>query len=292
MSVATIFKTFSDDLLIGSVKRSTISTRYLAICTRLNKDFWGMDATSGGRYIGSFGRNTATNWVSDIDMLFELPLSTYNTYNSYNGNGQSALLQAVKNSIKTTYASTDIKGDGQIVQVSFSDGMIIELLPSFKNSDDTYTYPDSNGGGSWKNTNPIAEINAIATYDSLTNYNVRCLCRMMRSWKRYCNVPIKGILIDTLACRFLDNWAYKDKSYLYYDWMTRDFFEYLKNQPKDQTIWYTVGSSRVIYNYDNFRSKASDAYDKSVTAITLMSEDKQWSAKQKWREIYGTRFPS
>ena len=155
MSVATNFKSFCDELLIGTPKRSEISTRYTSICKRLNKDFWKMDVTSGGRYVGSYGRNTANSWVSDIDMVFEMPYSTYTQYNGYLGNGQSALLQAVKNSIALTYWNTSLKGDGQIVTVSFSDGMKFEVLPVFKNDNGSYTYADSNSGGSWKTTNPI-----------------------------------------------------------------------------------------------------------------------------------------
>lgn len=250
-----------------------------------------MDTTSGGRYIGSFGRNTATGWISDIDMLFEMPWSTYTNFNEYIGNGQSALLQAIKNSIKITYPNTELKGDGQIVLVKFSDGMKIEVLPAFKNSDDSYTFADSNGGGSWQKTNPISEIKAVATGDSLTNNNLRHLCRMARAWKYYCNVPIKGLLLDTLAYRFLTNWTYKTNSFLYYDWMSRDFFEYLKNQTENQTIWYAIGSSQPIYNPDNFRYKATIAFNKAKEAIQFQTDNKEWSAKQKWREIYGTRFP-
>jgi hypothetical protein len=250
-----------------------------------------MDTTTGGRYVGSYGRNTANSYVSDIDMVFEMPSSTYNQYNGYSGNGQSALLQSVKNSIAKTYSDTNLKGDGQIVSVSFSDNMTFEVLPVFKNSDDSYTYADSNGGGSWKRTNPIPEISAVSTGDSLTNNNMRRLCRMARSWKFYCNVPIKGLLIDTLAYRFLTNWDYKDKSYLYYDWMGRDFFEYLKNQTSGQSIWYAIGSNQTIYNSGNFRYKATRAYNNAISAIQLESEGKAWSSKQKWREIYGTRFP-
>ena len=106
VNIGAIFETFCKDLLIGTSKRSTISTRYLAICTRLNKDFWNMETDSGGRYIGSFGRNTANNWVSDIDMLFEMPLKIYYSYNNYTGNGQSALLQAVKKSNGAFIAAT------------------------------------------------------------------------------------------------------------------------------------------------------------------------------------------
>lgn len=250
-----------------------------------------MDTTSGGRYVGSFGRNTANSYVSDIDMLFEMPLSTYNTYNAYISNGQSALLQAVKNSIATTYPVTSLRGDGQIVQVTFSDSMKFEVLPAFKNDDGSYTFANSNNGGSWKKTNPVPEISAVSSGDGLTNNNLRPLCRMARAWKYYNSVPISGLLIDTLAHRFLTAWSNRDKSYLYYDFMSRDFFSYLKNQDANQNTWYAIGSGQSIYNPDNFRYKATVAYNKSLEAIKQETDNFTWSAKQKWREIYGNRFP-
>lgn len=251
-----------------------------------------MDTTHGGRFVGSYGRHTANDWFSDIDMIFEMPSSLKSTYDNYSGNGQSAYLQAVKNSIANTYYNTFLKGDGQIIEVSFSDGMKIEVLPAFKNDDNTFTYADTNNGGSWRKTNPIPEIEAINSGDTLTNNNLKRLCRMIRAWKYYCDVPIKGLLIDTLAYRFLVDWDNRDKSYLYYDWMSRDFFEYLKNQSSSQTTWYAVGSSQAIYNYGNFRNKAKKAYEKSLEAIQSESDGFNWSAKQKWREIYGNRYPS
>jgi hypothetical protein len=292
MSVATNFNTFCDDLKISSDKRSTISSRYNSICTRLNKDFWNMDTTQGGRYVGSYGRNTANGRVSDIDMIFEMPSSLKNTYDNYIGNGQSAFLQSVKNSLAKTYPTSHLKGNGQIVEITFSDGISFEVLPAFKNRDDSFTFADSNSGGSWKNTNPIPEINTINNGDSLTNNNLKRLCKMARSWKGYCSVPIKGLLIDTLAYRFLIDYAHKNQSYLYYDFMSRDFFKYLKEQKSDQTVWYAVGSLQNIYNSENFRYKATVAYNKSLEAIQLETDNKSWSAKQKWIEIYGNRFPS
>ncbi|WET50268.1 hypothetical protein PYS58_03850 [Chryseobacterium indologenes] len=293
MSEAVYFENFSTNLLIGSPLRSTISIRYLSICKRLNKDFWGLDDnTTGGRYIGSFGRNTATGWVSDIDMLFEMPRTLYQSYNSYIGNGQSAFLQAVKNAIAKTYPNTTLKGDGQIVSIKFTDGMEIEVLPVFKNDDGSYTFADSNGGGSWKTTNPIPEINTIGSGDIATNYNLRPLCRMTRAWKDNCHVPIKGLLIDTLAYRFLTNWEHRNKSYLYYDLMCRDFFEYLKNQPQNQLTWSAIGSYQTINNPENFQYKSTIAYNKAKEAIKYQNDSMEWSAKQKWKEIYGNRFPN
>ena len=73
--------------------------------------------------------------------------------------------------------------------------------------------------------------------------------------------------------------------------MGRDFFEFLKNQTTNQTIWYAVGSDQIISNPDNFRYKANQAYNNAVEAIQYQTDDKEWTSKQKWREIYGYRFP-
>ena len=89
----------------------SISTRYKAITRRLNTDYWSTTSdTSHSLYVGSYGRNTAINDFSDLDMIFQLPYSVYEQYNGYSGNGQSALLQAVKQSIEKTYSTTSIRG--------------------------------------------------------------------------------------------------------------------------------------------------------------------------------------
>lgn len=280
MGVANNFKTFCNNLLVDATKRSTIASRREAISRRLNKDFWGMDTTSGAFYVGSYGRNTANGWISDIDIAFEMPPSQYYKYDVWTSNGQSAFLQAVKNSIIKTYSNTSLKADGQIVEVLFSDSMKFEVLPVFENSGGSYTFADASNGGSWKTTNPKPEIQAIKDGDSLTNNNLRNLCRMARAWAFYCSVPIKGILIDTLAYRFLTNWPNRNQSYLYYDFMSRDFFEYLKNQSESQTTWYALGSGQLITNYSNFRPKAKTAYNLALEAIEYDSKNFEWSSKQ------------
>ncbi|MCF0210717.1 MAG: nucleotidyltransferase [Bacteroidales bacterium] len=292
MTLTECFQTFCNNLLISLDKRSTVASRHDAIAKRVNQDFRGLcGSTANTLYVGSYGRNTANSYVSDVDMIMILPYSTYVKYDGYKYNGQSALLNAVRNSILTTYSNTVVKGDGQIVEVSFSDGMTFEVLPAFECSDGSFCYPDSNNGGSWKNTNPRPEIKAINDADSAYNYNVRRLCRMARSWKYYCNVDISSFLIDTLAIRFMRQWPYRDKSYLYYDWMSRDFFKYLADQKENQTVWYAEGSGQAIYNLGNFRPKAKKAYETSLEAITAESEGQEWTRNQKWRLIYGYRFP-
>jgi len=224
MGLADWFRVFCANIQVQD--GGTISTRYKAITRRLNTDFWNSASdTAHSLYVGSYGRNTAIQGFSDLDMLMELPSAVYHQYDCHIGNGQSALLQAVKASIEKTYSTTSIRADGQVILVPFADGITFEVVPAFTNDDNTsYTYPDANSGGRWRTTNPRPEIESIRTRNNACNGNLVRLCRMMRAWKDRWNVPIGGLLIDTLAYQFIENCEYREKSYLYYDFMCRDFF--------------------------------------------------------------------
>ena len=97
MGLADWFSTFCSNIQVQD--GSTISTRYKNITRRLNTDFWNTNSdTSHSLYVGSYGRNTAIQGFSDLDMIFQLPSDLYKKYDGYSGNGQSALLQEVKKS--------------------------------------------------------------------------------------------------------------------------------------------------------------------------------------------------
>lgn len=292
MSISTKFSGFCTNLRMSQSTVNNVAARYKQITKRLNLDFYLSDSeTLHSLYVGSYGRGTATH-VSDIDMLFILPVSVYNQYNSYFSNGQSALLQAVKNSISKTYSTTYLGADGQVVKLDFSDGISYELVPAFLNTDGSFTFPDSNGGGCWRTTNPKPEISEINAANVVWNKNLKRLCRMARAWKDTWNIPIGGLLIDTLAYNFLKTWNNNDKSFTYYDWMTRDFFEYLKNCNVDQNYWLSPGASQYVWRKGSFEYKAKQCYNIALEALEYESKDQQWSANIKWREIYGTKFPS
>ncbi|MCM3328030.1 nucleotidyltransferase [Bacillus cereus] len=290
VSVSDYFSTFCSNLRMNNTTTSTIQYRYKQITKRINTEYWGTASeTSHSLYVGSYGRGTEI-WTSDIDMIVQLPDKIYERFNSYQVNGQSALLQDIKNKLQKTYSISRLKGDGQVIAIEFSDGISFEIVPAFINNDGSYKYPDTNGGGSWRTTDPRSEISAINTRNSATNKNLKRLCRMARAWKSTNNVPMSGILIDTLVYKFIDNWPHKDKSFLYYDFMSRDFFEFLKNIDKDQLYWLAPGSNRYVWKYGNFQAKASIAYNLSLEAIEHETNNRPYSAKQKWREIYGTKF--
>jgi hypothetical protein len=292
MGLADWFSEFNSNLAVRD--GGTISTRYKAITRRLNTDFWTTDSeTAHSLYAGSYGRNTAIQGFSDLDMIFQMPAGMYQQYSSYAGNGQSALLQAVKKSIEKTYSTTSIRADGQVILVPFTDNITFEVVPAFLNKDDSYTYADANNGGSWKNTNPRPEIEALRTRNSSCNNNLYPLCRMMRAWKSQWSVPIGGLLIDTLAYQFIENYGYRDKSYLYYDYLCRDFFKWMSEQSETQEWWRSPGAGQYVYGKGLFQYKAKRCYNIALEAIEheTATPKKEWSAKQKWREIFGTSYP-
>ena len=124
------------------------------------------------------------------------------------------------------------------------------------------------------------------------NNNLVSLCRMMRAWKRTWDVPIGGLLVDTLAYQFIEHYQYRDKSYLYYDFLCRDFFKWLgKIQTRFIGKRQEVGSTYTARGC--FNNKAKRCYNNALEAIEHENANsrREWFAKQKWREIFGTAFP-
>jgi Second Messenger Oligonucleotide or Dinucleotide Synthetase domain len=293
VGVAEDFSKFRGNYQIPADLISSISYRYKRITRQLNTDFWDTTSeTAHSLYVGSYGRDTAAKGISDLDVAFTLPYSEYVKYNAHETNGQSALLQAVKRSIQKTYSTSESFGDGQVVVIRFDDNLNFEVLPVFENKDgESFTYPNANNGGSWKACNPRAEIAAIKKRSDDTNRNMKYLGRMVRVWADFCFVPMSGILIDTLAYQFIENYQYRDKSFLYHDFMARDYFEFLSKQDEKQAAWRAPGSASYVYRTGVFENKARSAYLRSVEAIAYNDDNHEWSRRQKWRQVFGPLYP-
>lgn len=292
MSVSQMFESFAAALQLPTTKKQSISNRTATISRRLNKDFRETDSDTANRfYGGSYGRNTAVDSLSDLDLLYVLPYSVYLQYNALTSGKQSALLKAIKESLLKTYPGSNIFVDSQIVKIPYTDGITFEVVPVFWNTDDSYTYADTSNGGSWQVCRPKQEINAFIDQNKASNMNLVVLGRMVRAWRDKNSVVMSGMLIDTLAWQFIGNWAHKDKSYLYYDYLTRDFFKWLSDRDKTQTYWRVPGSGSYAYKGGPFHTKAETAYISALAAIKNLENKEFWAARQKYRGIYGTSFP-
>ena len=283
MSTADSFKTFLQNIAIDNGE--TISTRYGEITAVLNKKFRNTESkTANSLQVGSYGRWTAIKGISDLDMLYIMPAGKWETYKD---GKQSTLLTDAKDAIQARYPSTTVTVDRLVVRVLYKD-FHIEVQPVFELDDESFRYPDTYNGGSWKITKPRAEIAAMSESNDKKNRNLRRLCKMARAWKNKHGQAMGGLLIDTLAYNFLESTAdYDETSYLYYDYMSRDFFRFLSDQPA-KDYYAAVGSGQRVKVKKNFTKKAKIAYELAEKAIGAAGTD---SENETWRRIYGRSFP-
>lgn len=283
MSIADTFKQFLGNLAVDNAQ--TISDRYGEITCALNKKFRDTESkTANTLQVGSYGRHTAIKGISDLDMLYIMPNGEWDNYKD---GGQSKLLSDTAAAIRARYPKTTVRVDRLVVQAVYSN-FTVEAQPVFEQSDGSFKYPDTYNGGSWKITRPREEIQAMSEFMADKNNNLRRLCKMIRAWKNKHGVGIGGLLIDTLAHNFLKSTGeYDDKSYLYYDYMSRDFFSYLKDLPEMDYL-LALGSGQRVKVKKNFQRKAKKAHDLCLKAIEADGKDNQ---NDKWRAVYGRLFP-
>ena len=288
MNTSETFKDFIDNLKISN--KDDISYKYKRITKALNKSFYNDldNDTLHSLQVGSYGRKTAIDGISDLDMIFEITDVDFKKYNSRLNNGQSDLLQDTKKAIQKTYPNSDIRGDGQVVVVNFTN-YVIEVCPASLQSDNSYKYPDSNNGGSWKITKPRQEIKELNSFNGTTNSNLKNLCKITRAWKNKNGGKMGGLLIDTFCYNFLkENENHHSTTYSNYDELVRDFFKYVSELSKEQKFWYAPGSNQKVYKKSKFHSKAKKAFNNIEDAIKKKDNKTVYGI---WRKVFGNKFP-
>lgn len=284
MSVTDMFSEFLGNLAIRNGE--TISARYGELTGALNKNFRDTESKMANTFqVGSFGRGTGINGLSDLDMLYIMPKAKWETYR--NGR-QLDLLRDTKDAIKVRYPSTSVRVDRLVVTVTYTD-FHVEIQPVFEQDDGCFKYPDTRGEGSWKVTKPREEMEEMSKMDAAKNYNLKRLCKMARAWRNKHGLEMSGLLVDTLAYNFLSATKdYDSKSFLYYDWLSRDFFKYL-SELHEQSSYAAPGSWQRVKVRKKFQSKAKKAYRLCLEGIEA---EKQKSVNEKWRKVYGRPFPA
>lgn len=282
MNTFNLFDEIFENLQISN--KEEIKNRRDEITKALNKEFRGTDSETTNRLmVGSWGRHTAIDGVSDLDLLYILPSCLYSEYHKLGGT--SKVLSRAKRGIAVHYSQTDIRVDRLVIVVNFNNYKF-EVQPVFEQKDGSFLYPDTYSD-SWKITKPRDEIEAISNLDDISSGNARKICKLARAWKNKHDVIMGGLLIDTMAWRFLQN----NEKYLNTtncpDYMMCDFFKFLSDLP-NQESWNALGSNQHVKVKKSFQSKAKEAYSLCCEAIDESDENK---ANKKWRAVFGKFVP-
>jgi len=290
-TVAERFNKFLSNIQLTPTQIQDAKTKYNGVCEKLHNHYYASNYDGSTKLlVGSYGKNTAIAPPTDIDVLFIMPYEEFDRYNSYSANGQSKLLQDVKNILLERYPDTYMRGDGQVVMVNFV-SYNVEVIPGFLLKNGNYYISDTHLGGSWKETSPKSEMENITISNKRSKGNTIKLIKMIKAWKYYCNVSIKSFVIELGAVNFLKMWKYYDKSSVYYDWMIRDFFRKLLEYVNDGCE--IPGINEKMSYGDEWESKARTALTIAEKACEFESEkdNREYrSATQEWKKIFGDRF--
>lgn len=126
MTVSSSFSTFLDNIKVDNYEK--IGSRYNEITKKLNKTFRDTDSeTANSLRVGSYGRYTGIKGISDLDLLYIMPKSKWDTYK----NSPKTLLADVRDALQERYPTTNIKYDRLVVDVFFTD-FTFEVQPVLK----------------------------------------------------------------------------------------------------------------------------------------------------------------
>lgn len=281
------FQTLQRELAI--VDTSDDLSKLHGVVRSLNRAYRDQSTLDHFTVGGSWGKETAIRPPSDIDVYFVLPDEVFHEFAGRAGNVQSHLLQEVRTALLTTYPNTRIRGDGQVVVVAFN-SITIEVVPAFHREGGGAIICDTNDGGCWKSVNPVGEIRLLSEADIRFNGNVRKLTRILKQWKRHCNVPIKSFHIEFLVQEALSQINYAKMNEFWFDWLVRDVFLH---------IWIRAGGSfdmpggfgeRIDLGSD-WETRAYTAYNRAVAACDYERDNRNLQAGDEWREIFGAAIP-
>jgi len=284
MSINSAFTSLADS---NKLSKDEYKSTVESLTQKLNSIYYGTNSVTDHLVIsGSAGRGTATTF-SDVDCCFILPDNVYSRFCSRTGNIQSQLLSEIKEHIQSRYPNSDIRGDGQVVDAGFHK-RLIELVPSFRVNqyDDELVYPDSNDDGSWLRTNPFKQKEEIRTICKQYPFYID-LCQIIRCWKNEQNVPIKGVVIDSLVAFFLNQQsAYSNNTKETIDFLgtLTCFFSFLSSQSCPNTV-------KIIGESDYIETCASKCNPKASRAFKKLSETNMLSLWDNCVDLFGDGFP-
>lgn len=264
---------------------------------------------------GSFARKTKIKELDDIDIMFCLTgngatyLKSFETYTIHTPNAGNRLKylsdndilnsRKVVNKLKLSlaqiehYKSADLHSRGEAATLNLqSYEWVFDIVPCFYTDTNLYLIPD--GNGNWKSTDPRIDQNLLTTTNQ--NYNGRALqlIRTLKYWNRHHSThTITSYLFEQIVINYINT---KTELYEWIDFEVRDFFNYLSNN-----IYYSVSDPKGIQGdlnqltYEQKKAiseKSRWANNKAIEATNAETQEKdQQKAINKWREIFGAKFP-
>lgn len=241
---------------------------------------------------GSYGRNTKTRPLKDVDIFLVLNDSE----SDYLDKPPDAILDRLAEILSPHYPSRTSKGN-RAVKVAFGDAvadeqvMSIDVVPAFATNGD-YQIPDRREGG-WIKTNPDVHKEKAAAAHTAFDERWKPAVKMIKKWNDHQDKPVKpSFLLEVMALDLLIP-PYGGS----YAREIRQFFASAATSIEDG--WpdpaglgppVTARLEQNPWERDQAKSALRDAEAACTEALRLEQAGRTGAALDAWQELFGPRF--
>jgi predicted nucleotidyltransferase len=155
--------------------------------------------------IGSYVRRSAIKSSSDIDLLLVLKRDAVKQGDHYKRS--DTVLQNVRYQLQDRFTKTDIGRDGQVIVVSFRDGLHpVDVVPGFFSGPGEDNYPVfciPDGYGWWTATSPQLHNKYISDADKRSGGKLKSVARLVKYWStlRSATQALSGFHVELLLAQ-------------------------------------------------------------------------------------------
>ena len=244
--------------------------------------------------IGGYAKGTAIRPAPTVDVLYVLP-SNLRRHTGAGAKERSLgpTMTAILGQRFTDVCSAREGWLAIMPDLSAAAGQpAVRVIPCFpmQPRGDSQGYPiaDPWAAGTWHHVNPRAEVARLSEADAASGDKASHLILMLKAWRRAHDVPIRALALELLVIEFVSIWTYHRRSLLFYDWMVRDFFFWLRYQEGRELE--IPGSVDRLDLDDVWSDAAGAAYAAATEACRLERDSPDGGALALWGNIFGTAF--
>ena len=275
-----------DDKAVAKAKKSHEELREI-----LKNDPEISKATPDTYLAGSYARDTATNYIKDVDVVLLINLDHSKT----SPNVAVAWVQA---SLQEHYS--EVTPQGRSVQVKTSSGFELDVVPSIPigNRNGPILIPDRDKK-SWVASHPKGQIAFGVEKNQTTNGYYKPLVKLMKFWRdRFSNedAKIKSYILENLVGENLtgEPSGYAVGVVSIFQNIYHRYATYLNNRfvPRIVDLGYPSVNVAKRWKFNEFAAFMEEVRKSQSVASSALKAQNEAESLLLWRQLFGTKFES
>ncbi|WP_158840531.1 SMODS domain-containing nucleotidyltransferase [Saccharothrix deserti] len=287
-TTAKAFDEFNELVTPGTSLREKVDQRKAAVIGVLKAAFPSTADIQhqSTKVIGSFGRNTASLPVDDIDLMAHLHVDSDLWSKSYSTNSADFLYR-VRSSLSNASTVRKIGARGQAVRIFYADGLIVDVAAVVKYTTGGYGIPDGSGG--WLTTDPVQHESYLNERNSAVSGNLKKFIRIVKQWNKAHSGYLASFHLEMLAARTFNTLGNNTREAL------KTFFDY---NHYNLSVSDPAGYSGDLSTYltqsarDSVNRNIKAAFDRAALALDAENRGDHAEAMRQWRIVLGSSFPA